>query len=49
MQWKYKSEHTIDNRQYAAELQLYHKQYATNKQTVLSVLFDDELTLNGQK
>jgi len=28
-QWKVGSEHTIDNRQYSAELQIIHKQFAT--------------------
>lgn len=47
MQWKTKSEHTLDNRQYSAELQIYHKQYATNKQLVISILFDEEIFLSG--
>ena len=31
MLWKVPSEHTIDNRQLSAELQIYHVQYATNR------------------
>lgn len=45
MLWKVPSEHTIANRQYAAELQVYHVQFATNRKVALSLLFDTELTI----
>lgn len=47
MIWKVPSEHTINNRQVSAELQIYHVQYATNRQVALSILFDKELALKG--
>jgi len=43
MLWKIPSEHTLENRQMAAELQIFHQQYATNKKVTLSFLFDTEL------
>lgn len=46
MLWNVKSEHTINNHQYEAELQIYHKQFATNKIAAISILYDLELTLN---
>ena len=44
--WKVPSEHTVDNRQLAAELQIFHVQYATNRQVAYSILFDKELALH---
>jgi len=43
MQWKVPSEHTVDNKQYAAELQIYHGQPSNNKMVVLSYLFDTDM------
>ena len=43
MSWRIPSEHTLNNRQLAAELQITHVQAATNKQLIMSVLFDIEL------
>ena len=40
--WKVPSEHTIENRQLAAELQIFHVQYATSRQVAYSILFDSE-------
>ena len=48
-QWKIKSEHTIDNRQYSAELQIINKQFQTNRKVILSILFDEELSLIPSK
>ena len=45
MIWHTPAEHTIENRQLAAELQIYHIQYATNRQVAISILFDKELAL----
>lgn len=45
--WHVPAEHTIDNHQYAAELQLFHSQYATNKIVAMSYLFDTDLELVG--
>ena len=47
MVWKVPSEHTINDRQLSAELQIYHIQYATNRQVALSMLFDNELALKS--
>ena len=47
MVWKVPSEHTINDRQLSAELQIYHIQYATNRIVALSILFDKELALKG--
>lgn len=44
-QWKVGSEHTIDNRQYSAELQIIHKQFATQRKVIMSILFDEEIYL----
>jgi len=41
--WKVPSEHTVENRQLAAELQIFHIQYATSRQVAYSILFDMEL------
>ena len=46
-QWKVPSEHTIDNRQYAAELQIIHKQFATRRKVIMTVLFDEEIFLRS--
>jgi len=43
LEWHVPAEHTLFNQQYAAELQLYHTQLATNKVVALSFLFDQEL------
>ena len=43
MLWKIPSEHTLDNRQFAAELQVYFMQSATNRRVALSFFFDTEL------
>ena len=45
MVWKYRSEHMIDKKFYAAELQVYHVQFATNRQVALSFLFDQDLSI----
>jgi carbonic anhydrase len=45
MLWKAPSDHTINNRQYAAELQVTYIQYATNREVILSLLFDTDLEL----
>ena len=45
MLWKVPSEHTIDDRQLSAELQIFHVQYATDRQVAISILFDNELSL----
>ncbi|TNV76240.1 hypothetical protein FGO68_gene15681 [Halteria grandinella] len=47
--WKTPSEHTVNNRQFAAELQIIHKQFQTNRRVVLSILFDEELSLLPSK
>ena len=47
MDWKVPSEHTINDRQLSAELQIHHVQYATNREVVLSILFDKELALGS--
>jgi carbonic anhydrase len=46
-QWKVGSEHTIDNRQYSAELQIIYKQFATQRKVVMSILFDEEIFLKS--
>jgi carbonic anhydrase len=43
MMWHVPSEHTLNNRQYAAELQVYFVQYATNRKVALSFFFDKDL------
>ena len=43
MQWKVPSEHTVDNKQYAAELQIFHGQPANKNMVVLSYLFDTDI------
>lgn len=48
MRWKVSSEHSIDNHQYSAELQIVHKQFATNHQVIISVLFDEELFIKNR-
>ena len=45
MLWKAPSDHTVNNRQYAAELQVTYVQYATNREVILSFLFDTELEM----
>lgn len=45
IEWHVPSEHTIDDHQFDAEMQLYHTQYATNKEVAMSFLFDKELEL----
>jgi carbonic anhydrase len=47
VQWKVGSEHTIDNRQFSAELQIIHKQFATNRKVVISILFDEEIFIKA--
>lgn len=46
-QWKVGSEHTLDNRQYSAEFQIIHKQFATQRKVIMSILFDEELYLRA--
>ena len=46
-QWKVGSEHTVDNRQYSAELQIIHKQFATRRKVIMSILFDEEIFLRA--
>jgi carbonic anhydrase len=43
MLWKVPSEHNVNNRQYAAELQVTFVQYATSRQLIISFLFDTDL------
>lgn len=43
MQWKVPSEHNVNNRAYAAELQIFHTQRATDRSVALVILFDQEL------
>lgn len=43
LQWKWPSEHTIDNKQYAAELQIYHTQRVTTNKVALSFLFSTDM------
>ena len=43
MLWKVPAEHTVDNKQFAAELQVYHYQLASNRIVALSLLFSLEL------
>ena len=45
IRWKVGSEHTIDNTHYSAELQVVHTQFGTNRQLILSVLFDVNLDI----
>ena len=42
MLWKIPAEHTINQERYAAELQVYHVQYASNRKVALSILFDTQ-------
>ena len=41
MYWKVPAEHTVNNKQMAAELQIFHIQYATNRQVAFSILFEE--------
>ena len=43
MTWKTPSEHTVNNRQFSAELQIFHTQPDNDRSVALSILFDDEL------
>jgi len=49
MNWKVPAEHTVDNAILAAELQIFHVQYATNRQVALSILFDESLSWKESK
>ena len=40
MLWKVPAEHTLNQERFAAELQAYHIQFATNRKVALSLLFD---------
>jgi len=46
MLWKVPSEHSIDGRIFAAELQVTFVQYATDSQLIISFLFDESLSEN---
>ena len=41
LQWKVKSEHQINGVSYDAELQIFHKQYATDRKYAISILFSE--------
>lgn len=45
MLWKAPSDHTVNNRQYAAELQITLTQLATDREVILSILFDTDLEM----
>ncbi len=45
--WKVPSEHTVDNRVFSAELQISHRQFATQRKVIISVLFDEEIYLKA--
>ena len=40
MLWKVPAEHRVNTTQFAAELQVYHIQFATNRKVAISLLFD---------